>query len=352
MVKNIVEFNHVSVTFQQNHKDVHAVSDVSFGIPTGQIFGIAGYSGAGKSTLVRTINLLQQPTAGRISVLGEIFFDADDAKHPAIGAKKLRQQRRKIGMVFQHYNLLNEKTVIQNVEFALKHSDLKAKEVTQKAAELLEDVGLSKLAKYYPAQLSGGQQQRVAIARALANDPQILISDEATSALDPENTNQILDLLQELNQKYQLTVILITHEMEAIKRICDQVVIMDSGKVVDSGSLLDVFVKSENPVTHRIVGNDFDAKAILNSLQIDWSNRKLVQLIYYSGQISEPIIVELYSRFNVAANIVYADIEEFKQQLVGTMIVELNGNEAQTQQALDYLQQLDIETTELRGAAV
>nr|WP_290123105.1 methionine ABC transporter ATP-binding protein [Fructilactobacillus florum] len=255
-------------------------------------------------------------------------------------------------MVFQHYNLLNEKTVIQNVEFALKHSDLKAKEVTQKAAELLEDVGLSKLAKYYPAQLSGGQQQRVAIARALANDPQILISDEATSALDPENTNQILDLLQELNQKYQLTVILITHEMEAIKRICDQVVIMDSGKVVDSGSLLDVFVKSENPVTHRIVGNDFDAKAILNSLQIDWSNRKLVQLIYYSGQISEPIIVELYSRFNVAANIVYADIEEFKQQLVGTMIVELNGNEAQTQQALDYLQQLDIETTELRGAAV
>ncbi|ANZ57522.1 methionine ABC transporter ATP-binding protein [Fructilactobacillus lindneri] len=351
MANDIVQFKDVSVDFKQDKKVVQAVSDVSFGIPEGQIFGIAGYSGAGKSTLVRTINLLQKPTSGEVDVFGEIFYKKVGKEVTLISESKLRKERRKIGMIFQHYNLLDEKTVQQNVEFALKHSGLKSKQISEKAVRLLTDVGLEKLAKYYPSQLSGGQQQRVAIARALANDPKILISDEATSALDPENTIQILDLLKDLNRKYQLTVILITHEMDAIKRICDEVAIMDSGKVVEIGSLIDIFVKSTNPVVRQIVGNDFDALSILKSLNIDTNNRNLVKLVYYSQEISQPIIVDLYAKFNVSASIVYADIEEFGSQTVGIMIVDLNGDDAQIKQALDYLNGLDVEVTELRGEA-
>ncbi|USS93222.1 methionine ABC transporter ATP-binding protein [Fructilactobacillus ixorae] len=350
MTETSVNFKNVSVDFKQDKQTIHAVSDVSFSIPAGQIFGIAGYSGAGKSTLVRTINLLQQPTSGEVSVLGKQFFKKDEHGTTEISARELRTERRKIGMIFQHYNLLNQKTVLENVAFALKHSGLKEKKIAAKAQQLLADVGLSDYAKHYPAQLSGGQQQRVAIARALANDPEILISDEATSALDPENTNQILDLLKELNQKYGLTVILITHEMDAIKRICDQVVIMDQGKVVERGSLIEVFVESTNPVTRKIVGNDFDALAILQSMNIDTQSRNLVKLVYYSQEISQPIIVDLYAKYQVSASIVYADIEEFGSQPVGIMIVELNGDDDQVRTALDYLKQLDVQVTELRGA--
>ncbi|WP_413628101.1 methionine ABC transporter ATP-binding protein [Fructilactobacillus vespulae] len=349
MTNKIVEFKDVSVEFAQDKQKIKAVSDVSFGIPEGQIFGIAGYSGAGKSTLVRTINLLQKPTSGEVDVFGKTFFKKDGGAAEIISDKDLRTERRQIGMIFQHYNLLSQKTVIENVEFALKHAGLKEKEVTAKATSLLKDVGLEAYAKHYPGQLSGGQQQRVAIARALANDPKILISDEATSALDPENTNQILDLLKELNQKYGLTVILITHEMDAIKRICDQVVIMDSGKVTDLGSLVDVFVKSTNPVTRKIVGSDFDALSILSSLNIETKNRNLIKLVYFSTEISKPIIVELYEKFKVSASIVYADIEQFGAEAVGIMIVDLNGEAAQIKQAVDYLNGLDVEVSELRG---
>ncbi|USS86025.1 methionine ABC transporter ATP-binding protein [Fructilactobacillus cliffordii] len=349
MTETSVKFENVSVDFTQDKQTIHAVSDVSFSIPAGQIFGIAGYSGAGKSTLVRTINLLQKPTNGTVSVLGEQFFSKDDHEEKVISTSELRKERRKIGMIFQHYNLLNQKTVLENVAFALKHSGLKDKEVQKKAKDLLADVGLSDYAKHYPGQLSGGQQQRVAIARALANDPEILISDEATSALDPENTNQILDLLQELNQKRGLTVILITHEMDAIKRICDQVVIMDQGKVIESGSLIDVFVESTNPVARKIVGNDFDALSILQSMNIDTQKRNLVKLVYFSQEISQPIIVDLYSKYQVSASIVYADIEEFKGQPVGIMIVDLSGSDQQIKDALDYLKNLDVQVTELRG---
>ena len=351
MTDNIVEFKNVSVDFTQDKKQIKAVSDVSFGIPEGQIFGIAGHSGAGKSTLVRTVNLLQKPTSGEVDVFGKPVYKNNDGKVEIIDEKQLRTERRKIGMIFQHYNLLSQKTVQQNVEFALKHAGLKEKDVAAKAKSLLKDVGLSDYTKHFPAQLSGGQQQRVAIARALANDPKILISDEATSALDPENTNQILDLLKDLNQKRGLTVILITHEMDAIKRICDQVAIMDAGKVVDLGSLIDVFVKSTNPVTRKIVGGDFDAFSILKSLNIDTKNRHLVKLIYFSQEISKPIIIELYSKFQIAASIVYADIEKFRDEAVGIMIVDLNGEETQRKQAIEYLQNLDIEVSELRGEA-
>ena len=208
MIKPIINLEHIDITFRQKKRVIEAVKDVSIVINKGDIYGIVGYSGAGKSTLVRTINLLQAPTAGKITIGDDVTFS--DGKVQLKGVA-LRQKRQKIGMIFQHFNLMAQKTARQNVAFALRHSKLSKEEKDQKVAELLELVGLADRAENYPSQLSGGQKQRVAIARALANDPEILISDESTSALDPKTTKQILALLQEMNQKLDLTVVMITH---------------------------------------------------------------------------------------------------------------------------------------------
>ena len=223
MIKPIINLEHIDITFRQKKRVIEAVKDVSIVINKGDIYGIVGYSGAGKSTLVRTINLLQAPTAGKITIGDDVTFS--DGKVQLKGVA-LRQKRQKIGMIFQHFNLMAQKTARQNVAFALRHSKLSKEEKDQKVAELLELVGLADRAENYPSQLSGGQKQRVAIARALANDPEILISDESTSALDPKTTKQILALLQELNQKLGLTVVMITHEMQIVKDICHRVAVM------------------------------------------------------------------------------------------------------------------------------
>ena len=230
MADPIINLQDINVTFKQGKKVVHAVQDVSLQIQPGDIYGIVGYSGAGKSTLVRTINLLQKPTDGTVTVDGDTFFSDHQQQ---VSNKELQSKRRNIGMIFQHFNLLNETSVIENVLFALKHSDLDDDAQEKKALELLDLVGLKDKAEFYPVQLSGGEQQRVSIARALANDPKILISDEATSALDPQNTNQILDLLKSLNQKIGLTVVLITHEMDAVKRVANKIAVMEHGKVIE-----------------------------------------------------------------------------------------------------------------------
>ena len=227
MIKPIINLEHIDITFRQKKRVIEAVKDVSIVINKGDIYGIVGYSGAGKSTLVRTINLLQAPTAGKITIGDDVTFS--DGKVQLKGVA-LRQKRQKIGMIFQHFNLMAQKTARQNVAFALRHSKLSKEEKDQKVAELLELVGLADRAENYPSQLSGGQKQRVAIARALANDPEILISDESTSALDPKTTKQILALLQELNQKLGLTVVMITHEMQIVKDICHRVAVMQNGR--------------------------------------------------------------------------------------------------------------------------
>lgn len=226
MTKPIINLEHIDITFYQKKREIEAVKDVSITIDKGTIYGIVGYSGAGKSTLVRTINLLQAPTSGKITIGDDVTFD--NGKVQLKGAA-LRQKRQKIGMIFQHFNLMAQKTARQNVAFALRHSKLSKEEKDKKVADLLELVDLSDRAENYPAQLSGGQKQRVAIARALANDPEILISDESTSALDPKTTKQILALLKDLNQKLGLTVVMITHEMQIVKDICHRVAVMQMG---------------------------------------------------------------------------------------------------------------------------
>ena len=241
----MIELKDIDVVFKQKDNVVTAVKDVNLSINRGEIFGIVGYSGAGKSTLVRTINLLQRPTHGSVIVNGQNLIELAPAE--------LRTARKKIGMIFQHFNLMNSRTIFDNVAFPLKGSGLSKKEVAHKVAELLNLVGLKEKSDSYPSQLSGGQKQRVAIARALANDPDVLLCDEATSALDPKTTSSILKLLKELNQKLNITMVVITHEMAVVKDLCDRVAVMENGHVLEEGSILEIFTQPKQSLTKEFI---------------------------------------------------------------------------------------------------
>ena len=229
----MIELKHIVKEFNDSGRDVHAVNDVSLTIDDGDIFGIIGFSGAGKSTLVRCINLLGRPTSG------EVIIDGGDIT--ALSQKELREARKKIGMIFQHFNLMPSRTVAGNVAFPLKNSGLSKQEIKAKVKKLLDMVEIGDKEDAYPSQLSGGQKQRVAIARALANDPKILLCDEATSALDPQTTHSILELLKRLNKELGITIVVITHEMDVVKTICNKVAVMEHGRVVETGDILKVF---------------------------------------------------------------------------------------------------------------
>ncbi|MFT8393416.1 MAG: methionine ABC transporter ATP-binding protein [Liquorilactobacillus ghanensis] len=352
MTKEIIKLDNISVTFEQKKKKIKAVQDITLHVNQGDIYGVVGYSGAGKSTLVRVINLLQLPSAGRVEVSGDVLYEKSAQSQQIVSTKKLREKRRKIGMIFQHFNLLNEQTVIRNVAFALKHSGLKEKEIEAKAQRLLDLVGLGSRKNAYPTQLSGGQQQRVAIARALANDPEILISDEGTSALDPKNTAQILDLLKDLNEKFGLTVVLITHEMDAVKRIANKVAVMDNGRIIEQGDLLQIFTNAKKQLTREFIGGG-SAKAIatLRDFQLAKlkSDERMVQLTYIGNSVSEPLLVKLYRDFDVEANIIYSNIEVLRGTPVGTLFVIIKGTPAGQQQAIDYLKAQKVIITQIAG---
>ncbi|WP_242865413.1 ATP-binding cassette domain-containing protein, partial [Weissella sp. DD23] len=241
----VISLTDINVTFKQKNREIVAVQNESITIEKGDIYGIVGYSGAGKSTLVRTINLLQRPTSGSVLVNGTEMTSLKPAQ--------LRDERKKIGMIFQHFNLMSELTVFGNVVQPLKHAKMSKADKAKKVNDLLDLVGLADRAGNYPAQLSGGQKQRVAIARALANDPEILISDEATSALDPKTTNQILALLKKLNQELGLTIVLITHEMQAVKEAANKVAVMENGVIIERGSLLEIFTNPQKQLTKDFI---------------------------------------------------------------------------------------------------
>lgn len=346
MADPIINLQDINVTFKQGKKVVRAVQDVSLAIQPGDIYGIVGYSGAGKSTLVRTINLLQKPTDGTVTVDGDTFFSDHQQQ---VSNKELQSKRRNIGMIFQHFNLLNETSVIENVLFALKHSDLDDDAQEKKALELLDLVGLKDKAEFYPVQLSGGEQQRVSIARALANDPKILISDEATSALDPQNTNQILDLLKSLNQKIGLTVVLITHEMDAVKRVANKIAVMEHGKIIEKGALQDVFLRPKEELTRQFVGGSLAAIDTLKAFNLDHlnDNEELFQLVYNGNNVTQSIIVELYKRLNVEASILYGNVEVLSGQPVGTLFIVVKGDKDQRDQAVDFLKQSNVTVTKI-----
>ena len=342
----MIELKNISVTFQQKKQEIQAVQDVSLTIDKGDIYGIVGYSGAGKSTLVRVINLLQRPTAGTVIINKENIL--------TFSKKELRQQRKKIGMIFQHFNLMKERTIFSNIDFSLKYSGLSKSERRQKIRNILELVGLSEKRDAYPSQLSGGQKQRVALARALANDPEILLCDEATSALDPKTTGQILALLKKLNQELNLTIVLITHEMQVVKEICNKVAVMENGCVVESNDIVSIFSQPQQPLTKDFIRTATHLDQALTTIlehpklaDLD-KNQELIEFSYVGDQTNEPLIAQLYSQYQVYTNILYGNVEIVQNVPIGHLIVVLSGDEAQRQHALTYLAKQGVRTNVLK----
>ena len=331
----MIELNNISVTFHQPDREVHAVKNVNLTIDKGDVYGIVGFSGAGKSTLVRVINLLQRPTSGEVVINGE------NITH--LKGKELRKKRQSIGMIFQHFNLMASRTIFDNVDFSLKYSGKSKEERKQKVTELLDLVGLSDKHNAYPSQLSGGQKQRVAIARALVNDPEILLCDEATSALDPKTTLQILSLLKELNKRLNLTIVLITHEMQVVKEVCNKVAVMENGEIVEKGDSVTLFSQAEKELTQTFIRTashiDQALETIINSQSfIDTSKDVwLIELSYIGSQTNEALISQLYSRFEVSANILYGNVEIIQDVPLGSLVVSLTGELTKRKEAIQYL---------------
>lgn len=351
MSEPIITLEHIDISFRQKHKTIEAVKDVTVHINKGDIYGIVGYSGAGKSTLVRVINLLQLPTSGRVTINGKETYANGRV---TLNSKELRQERREIGMIFQHFNLMSQKTVRENVAFALKHSTLSKQEKAKKVDDLLDLVGLSDRRDNYPSQLSGGQKQRVAIARALANDPKILISDESTSALDPKTTKQILALLQELNRKLGLTIVMITHEMQIVKDICNRVAVMQNGVLIEEGSVLEIFSNPRQALTQEFIrtatGIDealvkIEKQDVVQHLP---KTAVLAQLKYAGTSTDEPILNDIDRRFEVTANILYGNIEILDQVPVGELIVILDGQPENVLAAQEALKVAGVEVVILK----
>lgn len=333
----MIELKDIDVVFKQKDNVVTAVKDVNLSINRGEIFGIVGYSGAGKSTLVRTINLLQRPTHGSVIVNGQNLIELAPAE--------LRTARKKIGMIFQHFNLMNSRTIFDNVAFPLKGSGLSKKEVAHKVAELLNLVGLKEKSDSYPSQLSGGQKQRVAIARALANDPDVLLCDEATSALDPKTTSSILKLLKELNQKLNITMVVITHEMAVVKDLCDRVAVMENGHVLEEGSILEIFTQPKQRLTKEFINTathfDQEIELVLKHPQtISISHEsELARLTYTGDQTTQPFITEIIREYGIEINILYGHIEIIQNTPVGNLLVALKGEPPQIKAATEFLKQ-------------
>ena len=353
MSKEMIQLEHIDVAFQQKKRQIQAVKDMTIHIREGDIYGIVGYSGAGKSTLVRVINLLQVPTSGKIIVDGDVLFD----KEVTLTAEQLRRKRQDIGMIFQHFNLMSQLTAEENVAFALKHSSLSKEEKKEKVHTLLELVGLADRAENYPSQLSGGQKQRVAIARALANDPKILISDESTSALDPKTTKQILALLQDLNQKLGLTIVLITHEMQIVKDIANRVAVMQNGRLIEEGSVLDIFSNPQQDLTKDFISTATGIDDAMDKIEQQEivkylaSNSLLVQMKYAGTSTDEPLLNEIYKHHQVTANILYGNIEILGGTPVGELVVVLSGEKENLTAAKAAIREAGVQLTVLKGEA-
>lgn len=338
----MIRFKDVSKDYRTKDGALTAVSDVNIEVKDGEIFGIVGYSGAGKSTLVRMLDGLEAPTQGEIDING-----INMAK---LKGYRLRKQRQKIGMIFQHFNLLWSRTVIDNIALPLEIANVPKTQRIARAEELIKLVGLEGREHSYPSELSGGQKQRVGIARALANEPTILISDEATSALDPDTTNEVLDLLLKINKQMNLTILLITHEMHAIAKICQQVAVMDSGRVVESGSVFDVFRHPKEEVTKKFVSEEFspqqeDSTMTLAELIKKYPDGQILRLVFHGPQAELPIVSEVVKHYpELQVNILAGAIRQTQEGALGSLDLQLIGDEEKISSALSYLQKMHVET--------
>lgn len=335
----IIEIQHVTKQFKTKKGIVEALSDVSLTIEKGQIFGIVGYSGAGKSTLVRLINKLEKPTSGKVIVEGEDIT--------RLNALALRRRRQNIGMIFQQFNLFKAKTVGDNIRYPLRLTKrYKKEEMDKRVDELLNFVGLLDKKHDYPSQLSGGQKQRIGIARALATNPDILLCDEATSALDPETTDEILALLKKINQQLNITIVMITHEMEVVKSICDEVAVMEKGRIVEQNKVFELFTNPVHPTTKRFV------HSVLNDdipKDVDTKSRRLYRFIFSHNQILEPVLSKIGRRYDVDFNILYGGITELTDKLFGNLLIEAVGPDDKVRQALHEVAANGIEVKGVDG---
>ena len=336
----MITLQNISKTFIDGGKEVQAVKDVNLTIHDGDIFGIIGFSGAGKSTLVRCINLLERPTSGTVTV--------DDKEITALSAKELRKARKKIGMIFQHFNLMPSRTIFGNVAYPLKGSGLSRQEIADKVHNLLDLVGISEKENAYPSQLSGGQKQRVAIARALANDPKILLCDEATSALDPQTTKSILKLLQKVNETLGITIVVITHEMDVVKEICNRVAVMDHGNVVEEGEVFSIFATPQNKVTRDFIKTTSNLQKIEELVEAGSPvvalkpGELIVRLSYIEKNASEPLISAVTEKFGIILNIIFADVEIVQNAPIGGTVAIVSGDKDKVEQALTYLKEKNV----------
>lgn len=349
----MIELKHVSKTFYKKDTAVHALTDVSLQIAEGEIFGVIGSSGAGKSTLIRCINLLERPTTGDVIVGGQNLV--------SLPSRELTRTRRRIGMIFQHFNLLSSRTVFENVAFPLELSRTPKEEISRRVTELLSLVGLLEKQHDYPVSLSGGQKQRVAIARTLANNPTVLLCDEATSALDPETTRSILALLKDINRRFRITILLITHEMNVVKAICDRVAVISEGLLIEQGTVREIFSHPRTELTREFIKSSLHfsvpleyelrlkqvaegvesgvevkgVAAAMGSVEVA-AGHPLVKLEFTGESSDLPVFSETSRLFGVNNHIVSAQMDYAGGARFGIMLVEISGTAENAKRAIDY----------------
>lgn len=336
----MIEISHISKIYEGENR-VEALKDISLHVEEGEIYGIIGQSGAGKSTLIRCINMLERPTTGSVIVDGTELTGLDE--------RALRQERKNISMIFQHFNLLSSRTVYDNVAFPLELQGLSKAEIRERVLPLLELVKLTDRQDNYPSQLSGGQKQRVGIARALASNPKVLLCDEATSALDPQTTKSILELLQDINEKLKLTIVLITHEMQVIKEICHKVAVIEGGVIIEQGRVVDVFTSPKEQTTKEfvcsIISQELPSDAIKHmTLHDHWveNSSPMVRLSFKGNVTEEPVVAALVRRFDVDVSILYGGVDYIQDVPFGHLIIVIEGDKDKMKAALAHLENLNI----------
>ncbi|WP_441375492.1 methionine ABC transporter ATP-binding protein [Acinetobacter lwoffii] len=333
----MIEFKDISKQYELKGQTLHALNQINLQIPTGSIFGIIGYSGAGKSTLIRLINLLERPSSGRIIINGTDFT--------ALDAKALRQERASIGMIFQHFNLMQTKTVAANIEMPMKLLGWSKAEREKRLEELLDFIDLKHKRHAFPDELSGGQKQRVGIARALANHPKILLCDEATSALDPQTTKSVLQLLKKINEEQGITIVMVTHEMDVIETVCDYVAVMEKGDVIETGSTLQIFSQPQHPTTKNFIQTVLQQHLPVNILtNLENQNHNSIYCLKFLGSSTQETVIQaVIKQFDISLNILFANMTEINGTVIGQMFIQLLGDAQEIQAAIKFLEQHGVE---------
>ena len=318
--KTVIEILNVEKVFKNKKSEVHALRNVSLKVEKGDIFGIVGYSGAGKSTLLRLVNLLEKPTSGSVKIEGKEIINLSE--------KELNILRKNIGMVFQQFNLLESQTVYQNLKIPLIISETPKNSIDKRIEELLDFVGLKDKKNSSVSKLSGGQKQRIGIARALATHPKILLCDEATSALDPKTTKSILQLLKKINNEFGITILLITHEMEVVKEICNKVAVMQDGEIKEQGNIIEIFTNPQENITKNFISsiiNNNIPESLKEELDL---NLPVVKLTFLGEKSGQPLISEINKKFDISTKILSASVNELSNTILGVLVVQLEGNPA------------------------